>query len=258
MERVTFTNSRGKTLVGHFYSADSTAIIILAHGFMSDKFSKGRFPRLAEALSRSGFNVLASDFSGCGESDDDSLTVAKQVDDLQSAIRFVQAKGYHKVGLYGHSLGSLICLKSYSPDISAMVLSGALTDAMHYNWEEHFSKEQLSELAEKGFITETRSEGIRKTIIIDRQILLDFETINQEELLKNVVCPVLIIHGNNDEEEVLLCERSKRGMKYLSSDSQLVIIDGAKHNFLDHFDQVVELAEKWFVEHMGTSIAKQV
>lgn len=43
LERVLFSNSRNKTLVGHLYPSHSTSIIIMAHGFTSDKFSKGRF-----------------------------------------------------------------------------------------------------------------------------------------------------------------------------------------------------------------------
>lgn len=250
MERVTFTNSRQKTLVGTLYPAPSQTIIIMAHGFTSDRYSKGRFPRLAAAFTQSGFNVLTFDFSGCGESDDDPLMVEKWVDDLHSAIRFVKSQGYRQIGLYGHSLGSLICLSCYSPEIDAIVVSGALTDAMHYNWEEIFTPEQLTELQDKGTITEIRTEGIRKRIVIDKQNLLDFELINQAELLQPVKCPVLIIHGNNDEEERQLHERSVRGMKYLTRDSRLVMIDGANHSFLEHFPQVIELANSWFVEQL--------
>lgn len=250
MTRVTFRNSRAKTLVGTLYPADSKSIIIMAHGFTSDRFSKGRFPRLAHAFNRSGYDVLTFDFSGCGESDDDSLTAEKWVDDLRAAIRYVQSQGYQQIGLYGHSLGSLICLSCYSSDVSAIVVSGALTGAMHYQWEEHFTAEQLNELQETSTMTVVRQDGIRKQIMIDQQMLLDFERVNQEELLRPVNCPVLIIHGNNDEEERLLCDRSTRGMHFLSADSQLVVINGASHSFLEHFEQVIQLADNWFVTYL--------
>ncbi|MGD8189884.1 alpha/beta hydrolase [Brevibacillus ginsengisoli] len=250
MSRVTFSNTRAKTLVGTLYSASSKSIIIMAHGFTSDRLSKGRFPRLAEAFNRSGFDALAFDFSGCGESDDDSLTTKKWVDDLRAAIRFAQSLGYQQIGLYGHSLGSLICLTCYSPEIATIVVSGALTAAMYYKWEEQFNQEQLRELQETGMITVIRTEGMRRQIKIDQQMLLDFELVNQKELLQRVTCPVLIIHGNNDEEERLLCERSNRGMRFLSSESQLVVIDGANHSFLDQFGQVIELVNSWFVTYL--------
>ena len=250
MVRVTFTNSNNLTLVGNLYPSVSVAIIIMCHGFTSNKYSKGRFERLIKAFNKSSFSALAFDFSGCGESDDDSLTVDKEVDDLRSAIIFAKSKGYKRIALYGHSLGSLICLKCYNPEIITMVLSGALTDSMHYNWDEFFTEVQMKELKEKGYITEPTPDDVRKTIVIDKQMLIDFESIDQKELLKNITCPVLIIHGNNDDEETLLCEISKRGMVLLSEGSKLEIIDGANHSFLEHYDILIDLSNEWFVKHI--------
>lgn len=249
MERVTFTNSEDLTLVGNLYPSVSNSIIIMCHGFISNKYSKGRFERLIKAFNKSGFSALAFDFRGCGESDDDSLTVDKEVEDLKSAIEFAKSKGYKKIALYGHSLGSLICLKCYTSEIIAMVLSGALTDSMHYNWNDVFTKEQMEELKEKGYITEPTPKDVREKIIIDKQMLIDFESIDQKELFKNINCPVLIIHGNNEEEEILLCERSKRAMTLLSEDSKLEIINGANHSFLKHYDILINLADEWFIKH---------
>ena len=249
MERVIFTNSKELTLVGNFYPSVSDSIIIMCHGFISNKYSKGRFERLIKVFNKSGFSALAFDFRGCGESDDDSLTVDKEVEDLKSAIEFAKSKGYKKIALYGHSLGSLICLKCYTPEIITMVLSGALTDSMHYNWKDVFTKEQMEELKEKGYITEPTPEDIREKIIIDKQMLNDFESIDQKKLLKNITCPVLIIHGNNEDEEILLCEKSKRAMRLLSKDSKLEIIDGANHSFLEHYDILIDLTNEWFIKH---------
>lgn len=132
-----------------------------------------------------------------------------------------------------------------------MVLSGALTDSMHYNWDDFFTKEQMQELEEIGHITELTTNEARKYIIIDKQMLIDFELINQRELLKNITCPVLIIHGNNDDEEILLCERSRNAMTLLSKDSKLEVIDGANHSFLNHYDILIDLANDWFIKHIG-------
>lgn len=250
MEQVTFTNSRNLKLVGNLYATNSESIVIFAHGFLSDKNSRGRFPRLAKALNESGYNVLTFDFSGCGESDDDTLSVSNRIDDLNSAIKFVKAKGYTKVGLYGHSLGTLICLKCYNHDIETIVLSGALTDSMKYDWNDVFTKEQIKELNEKGYLTEYYPKEVRKKILVHKQILMDFDLINQKELLKNVNCPVLIIHGDNEEEEILLCERSKKAMTLLSSDSKLEIIHGATHSFFEHYETLIDLTRDWFLNHL--------
>lgn len=250
MERVKFKNSRNLKLVGNLYPSNSKSIIIMCHGFMSNKYSRGRFEKLAIAFNECSFSALAFDFSGCGESDNDSLTIEKEVDDLISAIMYVKSKGYEKIALYGHSLGTLICLKSCIPEIITMVLSGALTGPMRYNWNEFFTKKQMEELENKGYITEYTSEGARETIIIDKKILEGFELINQKELLRKVKCPVLLIHGDNDEEENLLYERSKVAVNLLSPDSQIELINGADHSFIDYFDTLVKLTVDWFKKYL--------
>ncbi|QKG83199.1 alpha/beta fold hydrolase [Kroppenstedtia pulmonis] len=250
MKRVYFSNSRGKTLAGFLYPSDSHSMIVMAHGFLSNQYSKGRFKVLAQAFNHSGFSVLTFDFSGCGESDDDSLTAAKQVDDLRSALRFVQSEGYQRIALYGHSLDSLIGLKCCTPDIATIVLSGALTGPMTYNWDELFTQEQMEELDHYGCITVFPDDGVRERIVVDKQMLMDFEEINQQELLQSVTCPVLIIHGNGDEEERMLLQRSQQGMFHLSKDSRLVVVDGADHSFLGHLDKLTQLANQWYKQHL--------
>jgi hypothetical protein len=66
---------------------------------------------------------------------------------------------------------------------------------------------------------------------------------------------VLLIHGNHreDQEERLLLERSHRGMEYLPEGSQLEIIEGANHTFLDHWQTVVSLATTWYLRHIPIS-----
>jgi alpha/beta superfamily hydrolase len=61
----------------------------------------------------------------------------------------------------------------------------------------------------------------------------------------------LIIHGDSDEEERLLCENSKRGMHLLSNNLRLIIINGANHSFMDHFDKLVDLVSSWMKRYLG-------
>lgn len=250
MEKVVFRNSRNLSLVGNLFLSGLDSIIVMCHGFCSDKYSKGRFERLAESFNREGYSALAFDFSGCGESDDGRLSAEKQVDDLKSAITFVKSRGFKKIALYGHSLGSLICLKGFQSDIVTMVLSGACTGPMKYNWEEYFTKDQIVELKDRGYITENRFPGVRKQNIIDKRMLEDFESVDQREILTQVTCPILIIHGNNDEEEKLLCEWSKKALDLLPKKSRLEIIDGADHSFMSHMDKLIPLATEWFAQHL--------
>ncbi len=250
MDRVEFRNSRGLRLVGNLHTAKSDAGIILAHGFTSDKSATGRFDSLSEALHKPGYGVLAFDFSGCGESDPEILAAHNMVDDLRSAINFMRSSGPSRIGLYGHSLGGTICLKCADAGVQTMVLSGAATDKMDYNWKQYYSEAQLTDLKRKGSFKLVDRTGKERTI--GRQMLMDFEEIDQPSLLGGVSCPVLLIHGNarDDEEELALLERSHRGMEFLPGGSRLEIVEGANHTFLGHWPAVIALATGWYLRHI--------
>jgi len=252
MEHVIFKNSRNLCLAGCLYPAESEIIIIMCHGFMSDKSSLGRFDRLAESFQKSGFNVLTFDFSGCGESDADVITISGEVDDLQSAVAFAKCKKFRKIAFYGHSLGTLICLKAFTPDIITLVLTGAVTDSIKYKWDDYYSGEQLEELKNKGFITAIDRTG--KSRQISGETLSGFEKIEQKNLLETITCPVLIIHpdAKYDWEEQQLLKGSRQAMNYLSRDSVLEIVKGKSHSLADYIDQVIELANKWFIDKLLT------
>ena len=250
MDRVYFQNSRHLTLVGCLHPANSKAAVVMAHGFTNDKSSQGRFDVLAESFNQTGYNVLRFDFSGCGESSSDILSTHNMIDDLQCAIGFMKQKECAVFGLYGQSLGGLICLKCADPGIRTMVLTGAPTDFMKYDWTEYYSDEQLREIRAKGYLTTKDRSGNDR--LVGRQLLRSFEEINQRELLSAVQCPVLLIHGDdpNDWEESLLLEKSKKGISLLPAGSHLEIIDGANHTFREHLDTVVQVANTWYSQHL--------
>jgi pimeloyl-ACP methyl ester carboxylesterase len=248
MEQLTFQNSRSLRLVGNLYRAESTAMVVMVHGFGSDKHSRGRFPYIAQALNRLDINALAFDCSGCGESEDDTLTMAKLTEDVQAAIAFVVTQGFDRLALWGHSLGGRLCLEASTPAVRTMVLTGAATGLMHYRWEDYYSPEQLQELATTGRLTESRSAGPRRQIIIEAPLLHAFAAVNQHQLLERVSCPVLLIHGDGDDEERQWLALSRIGLTLLPAGSRLEVISGATHSFLDHIEQVTTLGTSWIAK----------
>ena len=248
MERVIFKNSRNKSLIGNLSTSKSQSIIIISHALANDKSERGKIDHIVKKFNDSGFSTLAFDFSGCGESDDDTLTVEKQVDDLKSAIKFVKSKGFKKIALFGHSLGCLVSLKAYCKEIQTMVLWSPITNKVRYRWEDKLSKEQLQELSEKGYFTRKRKNAIREIYHIDKQMLEERETVEQKELLQDINCPVLIIHGTKDENIPL--EDSKNAIKLLSKESQLKIVENADHDFNEHVNILAELSNEWLIQHL--------
>jgi len=250
VQAVRFRNERGQSLAGLMVESSTDAGVVFAHGFIGDKTSRGRFARIAEALQAAGIASLAFDFAGCGESDDDTLTAAKQTADLKAAMAFARADGFRRLGLFGQSLGGLISLRASGPGVTTMVLAGAITGPVQYDWRRYFSPEQMAGLQRTGRLTIPLTDGPRAHIVVERCLLEDFAAINPPELLSRVRCPVLLIHGDGDDEERLLLERSRAALEFLPAGSRLDVIGGAVHNFLGHVDDLVERTRAWMVAHL--------
>lgn len=250
MEKVSFENNRGLKLVGNFWKSASNAGIVMAHGFTGDKNEHGYFDKLAEGLNEAGYNVLAFDFAGSGESDDEPLRIDKQVKDLKMAINYLKSRKVEKVGLFGHSQGGLVALRNYSDGIETIVLTSPVTDRMANYADDRLDERQKNELEEKGQWTVNLEKGQREKIAVDREIIREKESINQDELLSGIECPVLIIHGN--EDKVVPVESSKKAVQKLSS-SELKVIEGLDHSYDDFLDEISESTVKWLEKHLPIS-----
>ncbi len=244
MKKINIKNSRKLNLVGDLYTTDSDKLIIMSHGFTGDRHEWGRFDQIAEAFHKMDYNVLAFDFSGSGESDDDSLTVTKQIDDLKSVIKYARDKGYQNIILFGHSLGGLVSFSCYDENIKAIVTTAPVTDKGDSNWRTNkFTKEQLEEFKETGQLVINKNSGPREYIVIDRQYLIEREEVNQKLLLRNIKCPVLIIHG--DEDDGVPLKDSENAIKVLANKVELYVIKGEGHSFSDNIDTVINKTINW-------------
>ncbi|GAB3907884.1 hypothetical protein GCM10029964_106780 [Kibdelosporangium lantanae] len=213
----------------------------MAHGFCSDRHSRGRFDRLARDFTGIGLSVVTFDFSGCGESDDDVITLAHEVEDLRAVIAYVRAEGATDIALHGHSLGGSVCLSAYDEGITTIVTTGGATGAMHYDWTQIYTVEQLQEITRSGFTQDGRH-------VISQQTLDDFAQRDQHALLDPVKAPILLIHGDSDPEERQLLALSRQAT--LPPGSRLEVVEGAGHSFDGHMDEVSALALDWYATHL--------
>ena len=250
MVKIFIKNNRGFIIAANHWFAGSESIIIMSAGFTGDKSMNGRFEKMAEKFYEAGYGVIAYDYCGCGESDDEILTPENAVQDLLSVITYAKHRGYSNIGLFGQSYGGLVSLRAYSQDISTMVLIGAVTGSIKYDWKKHYSEKELEELNRTGYMMIKKDSGERDVVIINREMLEDFDHINQENLLSKVLCPVLIIHGDTGEEEQMLSEISRSGLIYIPKGSKLEIIEGATHKFSNHLNEIANLSINWFTKSL--------
>ena len=200
---------------------------------------------------RHGFATLAIDFSGCGVSQDDVVLVSHEVEDLESASRFLADVGYPRQVLHGHSLGALVALRTGSPYVEAMVLTGAVTGPIRHPWEHVLSDDQIAEVHATGTTTVVDDgPSPREHNMISAQTLADFADVDQAVVLGAVECPVLLLHGGAlvDGEEHPLLTRSRVGLPHLPEGSALQVVLGGDHSLIGHTDAVAHRALTW-LEH---------
>lgn len=246
MVKIFIKNNRGFIVAANHWFAGSESIIIMSAGFTGDKSMDGRFDKIAEKFCEAGYGVIAYDYCGCGESDDEILTPDNAVQDLHSVVEYAKNRGYSNIGLYGQSYGALVSLRAYNQDISSIVLVGALTGIMKYDWNDYYSEKEIEELKRTGYMMIKKKSKTRDIVIINRELLEDFDQIDQESLFRKIKCPVLIIHGDKGEEEIMLSKISREGARFLPRGSKIEIIEGADHKFNDHLNDITDLAIKWY------------
>ncbi len=244
-KKVSIPTSRGVMLSGHLYARDPKKIVISAHGFGSDQFGKSTL--LAQTLAQNNISALTFDFSGCGESDNDTVSVTKEVQDLRSAIEYVRSLGYTAIGIEGSSAGGLIALRVWDPDIKTLVLWAPVTH--RWDAEEKYSPDELAEFEREGHLTIQKMQPyLRSSVVLDKEVLRERTEINTKELLSRITCPVLIIHGSDDTDVPIIY--SKEAMPYLSGKSRLEILEGENHFFNNSLETLMKLSGQWFSDRL--------
>ncbi len=125
LHRVRFLSADGLTLAGVYgEGSPGHAAIIVCHGWPGDL---GDMLGLAGALRGAGFNVLAFDFRGCGESDRGPVTLGyREAQDVVGAVRFLRERRpgqAQRIGVVGLSMGAAaaILAAAGAPEIEAVV-----------------------------------------------------------------------------------------------------------------------------------------
>lgn len=243
-EKITFQNSKKLNLAGalHTPSKPTKTAVIIAHGFASNK-DRDRHIQLAGSLAGAGMAAFRIDFGGSGESGDREITIAAQIDDLQSAVRYLKEQGHEHIGVLGESLGGITALQAYNKDIDAMVLWAPVTKSKKPS--ELKDNEREKELEQNGYIIKYKDGTEFK---IPQQYFDERMNVDRDTLFEGINIPVLIIQGDNDE--YIPVTHSEEAIEYLPEGSSLEVVEGADHKMDEYMDVVVPKTVKWFKNNL--------
>lgn len=256
MTEVQITTPRGARLAGTFVDpVDSTnAAVLFAHSFLADRHSGEHFDRLSAAYRGAGYATLEFDFSGCGDSDDDVITLASQVEDLHSASAWLRAQGFDRQILHAHSFGTLVALKARPQAAKAMLLTGMITGPLSFEWDQIFSSTQLDDLERSGraqIPDDTYSK--REFFVISKQTLIDLSMNEADDLLDDLSAPILAIY-DADDEHLGLVEMAQEEFARLPDGSRVEVLRDARFGAHEGVDRLRDMSVQWASRHVPVRV----
>lgn len=197
-EEVMLTTRDGLSIAGWFIpapplagrdspsSAGQPALIIL-HGYPAEK---GDMLFIANAL-HGEFNILLIDFRYFGKSSGKFTALGnKEQLDLESAVDFIEQKGWAKVGVLGFSLGGGTALMQAEKDkrVAAVVSYASFADLTILGKEIYYRLPLIR-------------EALIPVMKFWSKTLWDIDTsISPERSARNLTIPALIVHTKPDEQ----------------------------------------------------------
>jgi uncharacterized protein len=251
IKSIEFQNGRTLTLRGFVHEPDNfeTAVVFL-HGFPASN----NYPvstRIGESLEKLNYLVLRFEFSGTNSSDGqlECKLMSEEVKDIKYAIDFIQSNyKFNELILVGHSTGAIdAALYAYQDArIDKLVLLGGvgnLKEAISYD----FSDEQVNEFLTNGYLTFKRKNYWTYNKKLDKAFYDEFFTLDVLGSLNKFEKPVLIIHGEKDEDVPV--SKDPIELHKAATNSRLVIIKEADHKFLEqeHWKELITEIDKFIV-----------
>lgn len=192
-----------------------------------------------ERFTRRGFDVLAYDSRAHGGSTGEACTYGFfEKDDLRSVLDTIEAG---PIVLLGTSLGGAVALQHASRDtrVSAVVAA------------EVFSDLRTVAIDRAPFVF-TPSLIERAFRLAEQQGHFEVDAVSPVRAAANVVVPVLLIHGDADDETPP--DHSRRVFDALRGPKELILVPGARHNQSLRGD-VWERIERWVERQVGSGPA---
>ena len=204
----------GVTLRGWYCHAagDTRGTIIYLHGIADNRTSGTGIT--ARFLAR-GFDVVAYDSRGHGESDGDICTYGYfEKQDLHRVLDVINPRG---IVLLGTSLGAAVALQEAANDsrVAAIVAAETFSD--------------LRTIARERAPFFLSASRIRKAFLLAEQRgHFDVDVVSPVTAARRVAVPVLLIHGDLARDTTP--DHSQRVFEALEGPKRLILVKGARHN----------------------------
>lgn len=161
--------------------------------------------RISRALARQGVAVLRYDMRGLGGSGGrfQDSNFSTNLDDLSAAVAFARRELGAVTGLVGHSFGGIASLVAAATrpreEFEDLKKLGFVATLAAPSDTQHLAKLllRMNPAIESNGEGEVSIGGVRWTVT--RQMIEDFRSHQFADQLRNLACPVLLMHSPDDE-----------------------------------------------------------
>ncbi len=244
-----FIESGGRKLASLYFLPEKfTRILIVCHGFRGTKENAGRIYSLAGRLGQMGLGVLAFDFSGSGDSSGkfEDMTLSTQAQDLNSVIDYAWEHFNCPIILLGRSFGGSTILAGGTHNRVEAFIFWSTPFMLEKAFRGLFGADY--ERMENGSSLTLSDDGGEFTIGSD--FVTDLKRHDLPAYCRRIGHrPAMIIHGEQDE---LVEAENARNLHQNLPNSQLVMVPGADHRFIDRWALREQLTIEWIEKLLGS------
>lgn len=225
-------------------------VVLLCHGFMSDKES-GTNMELTKRLLPENIATCRFDFDGHGEQPRplQEMLMTRCLNQVEAILDWLSAEGYCKRGLLGSSFGGLIALHGAARrNIAALALKCPVSNYPPL-WRDRLGEAGMRFWKENQLLTFTGLDGRAELEYAFYEDLLQYDTYKEAATIQ---APTRIVHGDADED--VPCTQSEKLFEVLQCEKAFEIIEGADHPFTKEADfaRMVDCLFEWFCQKLKT------
>ncbi|XP_006303179.2 uncharacterized protein LOC17900089 [Capsella rubella] len=237
IQKIVIPNSNNEKLVGLLHETGSTEVVVLCHGFLSNK-NDPVTKNIAAALEKEGISAYRFDFSGNGESEGSFYfgNYNYEADDLRSVIQYFTNMNRVVPIILGHSKGGDVVLvyASRFHDIRNVINLSGYSD-LKRSLVMRLGENYLERITQQGYID---AEEYNIKYRVTKESLMERLNTDMHEVCLKIdkECRVLTVHGSADE--IIPWEDAKEFEKIIHN-HKLEILEGADHCYTKHLSQLV-------------------
>ena len=247
-QAISFHNVNGEKLAATLHLPEKTGRLgaVMGHCFTCSRHTR-ILGSLCDRLAEAGFIALRFDFSGNGQSEGDftETSYTKHISEMHDAIELVREKGARWIGLAGHSMGAALAILTgaEAESVGAVcTLAGRYKQVDAHRWLNQYQQKELEKTGRVSFNSRGRDLQLKGSF---------FDDVGRYDLantVRELNKPLLIVHG--DRDEIIPVEDAYAGRDLNPEWSELAVIEGADHMFLDtgDRDRIADLVTRWFIK----------